>query len=102
NLSDELTYLFPTGDQLRAIFLDALVTAQRARGGNRPGNGHGDFAECFRPVEGVSAPERKAASTTTVPAGIAATRRLRDKKRWRCGVVPGANSLTTVPVCAMR
>ena len=49
----------------------------------------------------LSAPLRRAASTTTVPADRAAMSRLRPRKRERSGALPGGTSDTTSPVAAM-
>ena len=47
-------------------------------------------------------PDRRPASTTTVPADSAAMSRLRTRKRCRAGEVPGAYSVTTEPAAAIR
>ncbi len=49
----------------------------------------------------LSAPLRTAASTTTVPADMAAISRLRARNRIRVGAHPGAASETTSPTSAM-
>jgi hypothetical protein len=49
-----------------------------------------------------SAPERLAASVTTVPADSAAISRLRVRNRWRCGAEPGGLSETTSPPASAR
>ena len=48
------------------------------------------------------APDRAAASTTTVPRVSAAISRLRTRKRCRSGAQPGGHSLTSRPVSAIR
>ena len=48
------------------------------------------------------APDRAAASTTTVPRVSAAISRLRTRKRCRSGAQPGGHSLTSSPVSAIR
>ena len=49
-----------------------------------------------------SAPERRAASTTSVALPNAAINRLRLRNRWRCGALPGGRSLTSTPTSAVR
>src|SRR5690625_1656568 len=60
-------------------------------------NGRPSFTAC-RAV--LSAPERKAASTTTVPRARAAIKRLRVRNRARVGAEPGGSSLTISPELA--
>ena len=49
----------------------------------------------------LSAPLRRAASTTTVPRVSAAISRLRDRNRALKGACPGGDSETTAPCSAM-
>ena len=67
-----------------------------------PGTAISGRASRMQWVAVLSAPERAAASVTTVPADNAAIKRLRVRKRWRWGADPGGLSETTRPWTAAR
>ncbi len=92
---DERGALLALAQQLVATRRDiAEVTGPGTTMSSRPS---------FRARRAVAcAPDRAAASTTTVPRVSAAISRLRTRKRCRSGAQPGGHSLTSRPVSAIR
>ena len=79
---------------------DQLVDALGLSGGDRAGDTHQRAVEPAAQPAVLSAPLRRAASTTTVPRVNAAMTRLRLRNRTRVGDRPGASSETTAVVVA--
>ena len=83
--------------QLREPVRQQQVTPTDIADVTGPGTAITNRPNCSAAAAVLNVPDRRPASTTTVPAPNAAINRFRTRNRCRAGVVPGGYSLTTAP-----